>query len=307
MFTKISTLLPKYLTPINTLVLPFTVLNGFLDFVGGSFKDFKIVIYAIILTIFVGMATLAIRERWQARLASGEGEAAPGRWNRPYAHVLVALLGISTLFGAASMAYASKGGVIVNSYPPLKDVQQAMLGVLLDVKADTAEIKAGVEKISRHMDNPRAQLKSRGYEVTSYGLLEAIKQRDEEAVALFVAARLRVDRPAPLGFLLNDYWDPKIAALLTEEMFPDESACLGGSGGDWREYATFLGIYANNLRPDQPEKAATFKRLCKSDKVRTFLEKEVQAMPERLASKPGREDSPARLEQYRWALDYLKG
>lgn len=307
MFTKISTFLPKYLTPINTLVLPFTVLNGFLDFVGGAFKEFKIVVYAVILIIWVGMITLAIQERRQARLASGGTATQPGRWNRPYAHVLVALLCITTLFGGVSLAYANKGGVIVNAYPPMKDVQQAMLGVLLDVKADTAEIKAEVAKISRHMDNPRAQLKSRGYEVTSYGLLEAIKQRDEEAVALFAATRLRVDRPAPLGFLLNDYWDTKIASLLTEEMFPNEDACLGGSGGDWREYAMFLGIYANNLRPDQPEKAAAFKRLCKSDKVRAFLEKEVQAMPGRLANKPGREDSPERLEQYRWAVNYLKG
>jgi hypothetical protein len=307
MFTKISTFLPKYLTPINTLVLPFTVLNGALDFLGGSFAALRGVVFAVIGLIFVGMATLAIRERWQSRLASGEGETTPGRWNRPYAHVLVALLGISTLFGGVSMAYANKGGVIVNAYPPMKDVQQAMLGVLLDVKADTAEIKAEVAKISRHMDNPRAQLKSRGFEVTSFGLLEAIKQRDEEAVALFAAARLRVDRPAPLGFLLNDYWDPKIAALLTEEMFPDENACLGGSGGDWREYATFLGIYTNNLRPDQPEKAATFKRLCKSDKVRDYLAKQVREMPERLVTKPGREDSPERLEQYRWALGFLGG
>lgn len=307
MFTKISSFLPKYITPINTMVLPFTVFNGFLDFVGGSFKEFKIVVYVVILVIWVGMITLAVLERRQAKLASAGAETPPGRWNRPYAHVLAALLGITTLFGGVSLAYANKGGVIVNAYPPMKDVQQAMLGVLLDVKADTAEIKAEVAKISRHMDNPRAQLKSRGYEVTSYGLLEAIKQRDEEAVALFAAARLRVDRPAPLGFLLNDYWDTKIASLLTEEMFPNEDACLGGSGGDWREYALFLGIYANNLRPDQPEKAAAFKRLCKSDKVRAYLEKEVQAMPGRLATKPGREDSPERLEQYRWAVNYLKG
>jgi len=193
---------------------------------------------------------------------------------------------------------------VANAYPPLKDVQQAMLGVLRDVKADTAEIKAGVAKISQHMDNPRAQLKSRGYELTSSGLLEAIKQRDEEAVALFSAARLRVDGPAPLGFLLDDYWDAKIASLLTEEMFADESACLD-KYGNWQDIASFLDIYRRNLRPDQPEKTATFKRLCKSNLVRESLEKQVKAMPGRLSTKPEPGDSPELLAQYQWALNYL--
>ncbi|MDQ5946462.1 MAG: hypothetical protein QG619_1885, partial [Pseudomonadota bacterium] len=148
MFTKISTFLPKYLTPINTLVLPFTVLNGALDFLGGSFVALRGVVFVVIGLIFIGMATLALLERRQSKLADGVSETPPGRWNRPFAHVLVVLLGFTALFGAASMAYASKGGVIVNSYPPLKDVQQAMLGVLRDVKADTGEIKTEVAKIS---------------------------------------------------------------------------------------------------------------------------------------------------------------
>ena len=306
MFTKISTFLPKYITPINTLVLPFTVLNGALDFLGGSFVALRGVVFVVIGLIFIGMATLAILERRQAALADGVAEASPGRWNRPFAHVLVLLLGFTTLFGVVSTAYASKGGVIVNSYPPLKDVQQAMLGILRDVKADTGEIKTEVTKISRHMDNPRAQLQSRGYAVSYNGLLEAIKQRDEEAVSLFAAARLRVNDSAPLVFLLRDYWDPKIATLLTEEMFLHEEACLSSRGGDGRWIVAQLNVYLNNLRPDQPEKAATFKRLCKSDEVRKFLEEQVQAMPGRLASKPDPEDSPERLEQYRWALSYLK-
>jgi len=214
------------------------------------------------------------------------------------------LLGASALFGGISLAYASKGGVIVNAHPPLQDVQQAMLGVLGEVKADTTVIKAEVKKMSQHMDNPRVQLKSRGYELTSYGLLEAIKQHDEEAVRLFSAASLRVDGPAPLGFLLNNYWDERIASRLTEEMFADERACLD-KYGNWQEIATFLDMYRRNLRPDQPEKAATFKRLCKSNFVRESLEKQVQAMPERLSSKPEPGDSPELLAQYQWALNYL--
>ena len=89
-------------------------------------------------------------------------------------------------------------------------------------------------------------------------------------------------------------------------MFLDEEACLSRHGGDGRWVAAQLNIYLSNLRPDQPEKAATFKRLCKSDAVREFLEEQVQTMPGRLASKPEPEDSPERLEQYRWALAYLK-
>lgn len=304
MFTKTSAFLRDHLTPINTLVLPFTVLNGFLDFLGGAFTSLRYVVFTLIGTIFVGMITLAIREKRQAAQANGLAAQVPGRWNRPFAQVLAALLGASALFGGISLAYASKGGVVANAYPPLKDVQQAMLGVLRDVKADTVVIKAGVENISRHMDNPRAQLKSRGYELTSSGLLDAIKQRDEEAVALFSAARLRVDGPAPLGFLLDDYWDAKIASLLTEEMFADESACID-KHGNWQEIATFLDMYRRNLRPDQPEKAATFKRLCKSNLVRESLEKQVKAMPGRLSTKPEPGDSPELLAQYQWALNYL--
>lgn len=304
MFTKISSFLPKYLTPINTLVLPFTVLNGFLDFLGDAFTSVRYLVFTLIGMIFVGMITLAIKEKRQAGQANGLAERPPARWNRPFSRVFAALLGASVLFGGISLAYANKGGVIANAYPPLKEVQQAMLGVLLDVKADTAEIKAGVAKIAQHMDNPRAQLKSRGYEVTSYGLLEAIKQHDEEAVALFSAARLQVDQPAPLVFLLHDYWDVKIASLLTEDMFANESACFD-KHGNWQEIATFLELYSLNLRPDQPEKAATFKRLCKSNRVREFLEKQVQTMPERLSSKPQRGDNPELLAQYRWALNYL--
>lgn len=37
MFTKTSAFLRDHLIPINTLVLPFTVLNGFLDFLGDAF------------------------------------------------------------------------------------------------------------------------------------------------------------------------------------------------------------------------------------------------------------------------------
>jgi len=304
MFTKTSAFLRDHLTPINTLVLPFTVLNGFLDFLGDAFTSLRYVVFTVIGMIFVGMVTLAIKEKWQAAQANGFAEQAPAHWNRPFTRVLAALLGASALFGGISLAYANKGGVIVNAHPPLQDVQQAMLGVLLDVKADTAVIKAEVENISRHMDNPRAQLKSRGYELTSSGLLEAIKQRDEEAVALFSAARLRVDGPAPLGFLLDDYWDAKIASLLTEEMFADERACID-KHGNWQEIATFLDMYRLNLRPDQPEKAATFKRLCRSNHVREFLERQVQAMPGRLSSKPEPGDSPELLAQYQWTLNYL--
>lgn len=264
----------------------------------------KYVVFTLIGMSFFGMTWLAIREKRQAAQANGLAEPPPARWNRPFTRVLAALLGASALFGGVSLAYASKGGVVANAYPPLKDVQQAMLGVLRDVKADTAVIKTEVAKISQHMDNPRVQLKSRGYELTSSGLLEAIKQRDEEAVALFSAARLRVDRPAPLGFLLDDYWDAKIASLLTEEMFADESACID-KHGNWQEITTFLDMYRLNLHPDQPEKAATFKRLCKSNHVREFLERQVQAMPGRLASKPEPGDSPELLAQYQWALKYL--
>lgn len=304
MFTKTSTFLRDHLTPINTLVLPFTVLNGFLDFLGDAFTSLRYVVFTVIGMIFVGMVTLAIKEKRQAAQANGLAERAPARWNRPFTRVLAALLGASALFGGISLAYASKGGVAANAYPPLKDVQQAMLGVLRDVKADTTVIKTEVEKISQHMDNPRVQLKSRGYELTSSGLLEAIKQRDEEAVALFSAARLRVDGPAPLGFLLDDYWDAKIASLLTEEMFADESACID-KHGNWQEIATFLDMYRRNLRPDQPEKAATFKRLCKSNLVRESLEKQVKAMPGRLSTKPEPGDSPELLAQFQWALNYL--
>lgn len=298
MFTKTSTFLRDHLTPINTLVLPFTVLNGFLDFLGDTATDLRRFVFAAIFTIFIGMIWLAIREKRQAANTSRLAEQAPSRWNRPFTRVLAAFLGVSALFGSISLAYASKGGMIANAYPPLKEVQQAMLGVLLDVKADTAEIKAGVAKISQHMDNPRAQLKSRGYEVTSHGLLEAIKQRDEEAVALFSAARLRVDQPEPLGFLLDSYWDAKIAGLLTEEMFTDESACINKNGAGWQEITMYLGMYMQNLRPDQPEKAATFKRLCKSTLVRESLERRVQTMPET-------GENPELLAQYRWALNYL--
>ncbi len=298
MFTKTSTFLRDHLTPINTLVLPFTVLNGFLDFLGDAFTSLRYVVFTVIGVIFVGMIALAIREKRLAAQANGLAEQAPARWNRPFTRVLAALLGASALFGGISLAYASKGGVAANAYPPLKDVQQAMLGVLLDVKADTTVIKDGVEKISRQMENPRAQLKSRGYEVTSHGLFEAIKQRDEEAVALFSAARLRVDQPEPLGFLLDSYWDVKIAALLTEEMFTDESACINKQGAGSQEITMYLGMYMHNLRPDQPEKAETFKRLCKSALVRESLERRVQTMPET-------GENPELLVQYRWALNYL--
>jgi hypothetical protein len=304
MFTNISEFLKDYLAPINTLVVPFSLINLFLDFLGDTFTHFKSVVYFLIGMIFVVMITLAIREKRQASEADGLAERLPGRWNRPFSRVFAVLLGVSALLGGISLAYASKGGVITNAYPPLKNVQQSMLKVLLDVKADTGEINAGVTKIAKHMDNPRAQLKSRGYEVTSSGLLEAIKQHDEEAVALFSAAKLKVDQPGPLGFLLDDYWDAKIAGLLTDDMFVNESACIDKHAG-WQDVATFLEMYSRNLRPDQPEKAATFKRLCKSNHVREFLEKQVQTMPERLSSKPQRGDSPELLAQYRWALNYL--
>ena len=298
MFTKTSAFLRDHLILINTLVLPFTVLNGFLDFLGDAFTSLRYVVFTVIGMIFVGMVTLAIKEKRQAAQANGLAEQAPARWNRPFTRVLAALLGASALFGGISLAYASKGGVAANAYPPLKDVQQAMLGVLLDVKADTTVIKDGVEKISRQMENPRAQLKSRGYEVTSHGLFEAIKQRDEEAVALFSAARLRVDQPEPLGFLLDSYWDAKIAGLLTEEMFADESACINKQGAGSQEITMYLGMYMHNLRHDQPEKAEKFKRLCKSALVRESLERRVQTMPET-------GENPELLAQYRWALNYL--
>jgi len=62
MFTKTSTFLRDHLAPINTLVVPFTLLNGFLDFLGGAFTSVKYVIFTLIGMIFIGMITLAIRE-----------------------------------------------------------------------------------------------------------------------------------------------------------------------------------------------------------------------------------------------------
>jgi len=62
MFTKTSTFLRDHLAPINTLVVPFTLLNGFLDFLGGAFLSVKYVVFTLIGMSFVGMTWLAIKE-----------------------------------------------------------------------------------------------------------------------------------------------------------------------------------------------------------------------------------------------------
>jgi len=48
-------------------VVPFTLLNGFLDFLGGAFTSVKYVIFTLIGMIFIGMITLAIKGKTASR------------------------------------------------------------------------------------------------------------------------------------------------------------------------------------------------------------------------------------------------
>jgi hypothetical protein len=258
-FEHVQGFATSYLTTINTVMLPFATVATLLDFLGN--QEIKAIVQGASIVALVSLVMLAATKKLR-----------PPLHRRPAFQVLAVLLVLLIPFMSVSRANQGQGGALSSWQKALVDM------------ADNAK-------------NPRAILTQRGYQLTSGGLLEAIKQHDHEAVSLFAAAKLRVDSGTPLVLLLDQYWDPKIASLLTEEMFADESACFGKGGASPQELMMYYGLYPKNLRPDQPEKATTFKRLCKSNKIRDALEKRV--------ANPDPKTPPETIEQYRWALAYL--
>lgn len=266
-------------TFMNQLTMSVMTLCGVFDFLVPSKPQFAFVARIVLATVILLMLVSVKNPRLaQAVLSLLGATAAKGVsvWrNRRWQLTVVALVG-AVVFLGESHALAAKGGVIGSQVASVHDLQQKLLTEQLAEMAD-----------------PRVSLQKRGISYDYGGLNSAIEQRDLKAIEWFAQAGYRADNPQPLVNLFNFFWDPEVAKRLPEEMFARPDACIPSSASDYR---WAIGAYLKILKPATEEKAATLRRLCKSDELRKHLE----GMLTNAAPKTDEE-----VANLRWALDFL--
>jgi hypothetical protein len=249
-----------HLAIVNAVVVASGTLVGALDFLAPRLSLAPVIIYSMTACLSLLMLLAAFAPGFAGRLisavggAGGLGGSIP-LWKWPAWQVAFAiLLGVS-IFGWASVAKASQGGLIASQFPAAKNLQDSLLGL----RRDVADISRGVDSANVKLDilvgdsrDPQKDLVARGYSYGDGGLQRAIKQGDRRAVGLFVKAGYRATDQVPIGTILNgdQPWDADLVSLLPASMFAAKSTCAQG---------TLLNY---ELKPPVSERIAAFKRLC---------------------------------------------
>jgi len=315
---------------VNSLLTFTTFGVGWLDFFFSHRPEVGHTIYGVTAILAAVLLLAAIWPsfgyRVELMLFGRQAEGA----KRGVFQFCAALFVLITFLGNISMAKAAQGGVISSKFPEMKTLQDELLGVKTQVEIlakKTDETNASVQKgtqqvlqstedlkkqneeikdtvkviaaartpaVSHEPLDPRIELRKRGYEISSGGVLDAISQHDKAALKWFAQAKFRVDDTIVLLNLFYQHWDPEIADLLTEEMFANENACIHNLNvGD--DLKLLMPLYSKALRPTNLDQARTFKRLCKSRYPKEVIEMRV--------NNPS--GTPEEIEHWRWALEFL--
>ncbi len=143
----------QHVVVVNALVLAAGTLVATLDFLAPRVSLLPKIIYGATAGLVVLMVLAAIAPALVRRAFSFMGFAASRRdgaplWRRPAWQLAVAILTFVSLAGYASMAKASQGGAIASAFPEIRVMQSS----LLSIKADTNEIKSGVDAANSKLD-----------------------------------------------------------------------------------------------------------------------------------------------------------
>lgn len=143
----------QHVVVVNALVLAAGTLVATLDFLAPRVSLLPKIVYGATAGLVVLMVLAAFAPALVGRALSALGLGAARRdaaplWRRPAWQFAVAILTFVSLAGYASMAKASQGGAIASAFPEVRGMQSA----LLSIKADTNEIKTGVDAANSKLD-----------------------------------------------------------------------------------------------------------------------------------------------------------
>ena len=153
--------LREHIVPINNLVLISTSVTAVCDFFTPRSLSFNRGLYTITAAIALILIIAAFFPKYvdKALAALGYEARASGKtpvWQSPVWMFLVVLLLIFSTIGFASVAKASEGGLLASKFTSVKSAQE----VLLSLKQDVAEVKAGVDSANIKLDSVNEKLAS---------------------------------------------------------------------------------------------------------------------------------------------------
>lgn len=143
----------NHLTFVNAVVLFATTVVSAIDFLlTPKFVGMVTIIYMATALLVVAMLAAAAfpvpMGKVLARVGIGMEQGDVPLWKRPaWRLCLLGLVGVS-LAGFASVAHASRGGLIASSIPAARSLQESLLGLSRDV----TDIKIGVDKVNAKLD-----------------------------------------------------------------------------------------------------------------------------------------------------------
>jgi hypothetical protein len=224
-----------HLVGINNVILASVSSVSVLDFLAPRLSVVPTFVYSItaglaVLMLLAAFYPVLIGKILQVVDMTVERTDLMPLWKKPLWQFVLALLACITVVGFGTIAKADEGGHLASKYPELRQIQIS----LLSLQPDTAEIKRGVALANEKLDtlvagskDPQKDLVARGYKYDSRGLALAIQQGDRNAVGLFVKAGLKVTENYPIFRILvgDQPWDPKVADMLTPQMFQHPKAC----------------------------------------------------------------------------------
>lgn len=137
----------------NSLITASGTIVALLDFFGPKLSFMPRLVYsctgllvvAMLLSAFFPRAARAVLSR--SGIASFPDNGKP-LWRAPTWQFLTALLLLVTLLGSWSVAKASSGGALASQFETAREMQAAILGT----RADTREIKSGVDAANAKLD-----------------------------------------------------------------------------------------------------------------------------------------------------------
>lgn len=263
----------EHVGPIGNLMTAassMVVLVGGLDFFSPYTRIISQALYtvtgAVVLVLVLSAIFPSFVDKWLAALGFqvARSEGSP-MWKSPSWRAIVVLLVLFSAVGFVSVAKASQGGLLASQSSTIRNWQEE----LLQLRHDMADVKAGVDAANNKLDtlvadskDPQKDVVARGYQFSTNGLIQALKQGDRNAVGLFAKAHLRVEYAGPMLILMRGEqpWDQTIADTLTKDMFYTKTSCQAG---------TFM----EELKPPSEARLRTFKRLCDPAEAIARLEK----------------------------------
>ncbi len=138
---------------VNALVLASGTLVALLDFLAPKVSVLPRVVYSTTAALVALMILAAVIPALMTRAISALGYIARRDdliplWRRPLWQLAVILLSVVTAAGYASLARAGQGGALASAFPAVRQLQETALSI----KADTADIKTGVDAANSKLD-----------------------------------------------------------------------------------------------------------------------------------------------------------